>query len=359
VFSQTNRYSIFLGSTRFSVISSIITIFIVSVFSLTYFLFPSIPALKHMKWIMVIKKQLTQLISVERPETNIVPIKSQIYEIPHDIKDFMTRACVLLSLDSIPDQRVGTGFLIEDSIDRTQLFLITALHNFYEPSYTVSHKKPSLRDPIYFLISCKQKGEDKIKVERIEVEKALKSGTLMIHPDSETFNDLAIYHFKMEPDVKYQFLKVTMLQRSEDFKEGAKIYTCGFGAGFYNRETSLLRPFCNEGGIDIIANNIASDTNMRIIPNIPFLKGYALIDMEREILSGTSGSPVFLSLFNMRDTTQVRLAGVLISAIGGVDQYSLLGKIAIGEKVRELIDQFNQQRSRFLPLKHNSSKDLY
>jgi hypothetical protein len=363
---KTERNLPYFGSLKFVVFISILIV--IAVGTLIIFLYLKFP-LERQEMIISLKKQVKQLkqtVPVKPPTTRIIPTKSAADEIPEEIREFINSTCALLSLDTTVSKRIGTGFIVEDPKESTYLFLVTAVHNFLnlvplfrirdtifvdgtrrDTIYAKADKDTiyvqRYRDPVYFLTCCKIKGRDSIKSHIIQVTGAKKSGILKFHPDPGI--DLAVYRFKVEPDEKYQFLKTEMLSSTTPITKRTNIYACGFGIGFYNKNLNILEPYCNYGKVDMVVDSI----NLIIIPDILFLKDYALITIPGWILPGESGGPVILYPYNIQDTNEVKLGGVLVTTIG-VDQPSLLGTMIMSRKIKELLDEFKKgnEKTRFI-----------
>ena len=288
-------------------------------------------------------------------------IESNIYrsiqsEIPIGIRDFLQKSCVLLSLCDTVSSKIGTGFLVQDTSDSHKLFLVTARHNFYVPSILNERPKKilcpnqetilstknyyqeidSVRNQIFFWILCQQKDRDTLIIEKINVIYARDtSKTLSLNPDYEKDSiDLAIYRFEINTNLKYHFFTIDMLSISKPFESGIKIFACGFGTGGYNRKINFLKPRCNEGNIIVSTDSLSMET----IPDISLKKGYASLDMQKEIIEGESGSPIILNLGNMESINEVKLCGVLVTC-RGLDRPSG-GTMVMVKKINDMIAKF-------------------
>ncbi len=307
-------------TTKFSTIISALAIFFVAGFALAYFLFP-----RQVQQIVVREIKIQK----EPPSCDISAV----------VKDFVNQTCVLLSLDPTTDSIIGTGFFVEDTVSSKYLFLITVNHNFYDFYDSAGHAKKRWRDPVYFLCNSQQRDKNLIKVDKINTRKSYyKSKALVFHSDPGI--ELAIYHFEIDTTLTYHFLKKYMLLPLDACTTGTEIHVFSFITGSYNPEANLLKTCCKEGRID----TVAVISNISMIPKIFLKKDCAIVRIEDFIFPGESGSPVFFNLDTLKDITEIRLGGVLFERIGEKELATRLGKMVIGIKVKELIEEFYESR---------------
>lgn len=302
-------------------------------------------------------------IAKDEPSVPLFIVEHVTIKVSQDISDYLGGTCVALEgmMADSSTVRIGTGFLIEDELDSSSLFFVTALHNFYNPPQqcrkSISWCR-ELRNPVFLIIPCKRNGLDSMKYcQEIETKEAIKSGLLLFYPDS-IFNtstwpsslaeslfseiriDLAVYHFRKSEGVAYRALNNKMISPDSCFEQDTDIFYVGFGRGYTDTRTGLRKTFHKSGQIKLVAD--ADD--MPCDYGGPLWRGYALLEIFSETMEGESGCPVFIRPDKSQDVDRIKLCGLLIKKLGVLRFPE--AKMVLACKVKELMSQFNSFNQR-------------